>query len=192
MIAAGVEMVLKPESDIVFRGHAETEAQLIELAEREAIDVAILDVRVPGGNGIEICRRLCQRFASLRVLMLTSFSDESTVRGAFSAGASGYALKNISFDLLPLAIRQVHRGGIYLPAEIAAAAGLGPQSHLRTNDSVTEREGTIIRLIGEGKTNKEIAQLIGLSPHTVKFHIARLLKRHGFQTRAQLVRLVSE
>ena len=194
IIAAGLEMVLNATSDIVFRGVAHTQKDLFEMVEAERLDVAVLDIRLPEANGLDVCRRLREKYPATRALILTSVFEEWSVKTAFRAGATGYALKNISFDLVPLAIRQVHFGGIYLAPEIASrAAGLGvdttqlPQSGSAA--SITERQRDIIRLISEGKTNKEIALVIGVSYHTVKFHVSRLLESHGYHSRAQLVQL---
>lgn len=197
IIAAGLEAVLNATSDIVFRGVAQTQKDLFAMVESHRLDVVILDIRLPEANGLDVCRRLREKYPATRALILTSVFEEWSIKAAFPAGATGYALKNISFELVPLAIRQVHHGGIYLAPEIAArAAGLAIEAtqppHPGSTARITGRQRDIIRLIREGKSNKEIALEVGVSYHTVKFHVSRLLQSHGYHSRAQLVQLFKE
>jgi DNA-binding NarL/FixJ family response regulator len=185
VIAEGIRKVVEATPGIACVGVATNPAELEALLARHKIDVAILDVRLAGANGIDLCASLNQRFPNMRVLMLSSFGDSGVVRRALAAGASGFALKSIALDMLPAAIRQVKAGGIFLSSELVAEAmPSGPRSVQES--ALTPRETEIVQLVAEGKSNKEIARDLGLSSHTVKLHVSRLLKRFDYRRRSQL------
>ena len=186
VIAEGIRRIIEAITDICWGGAAATPAELEALLSHQRIDVAILDVRLVGANGIELCASLTARFPEMRVLMLSSFGDTATLRRALAAGASGFAVKSISLDMLPAAIRQVHAGGVYLSTEFVADSIRSRAGHGALDLSLTAREREIVFMVSEGKANKEIARELGLSSHTIKLHVGRLLKRFGYKSRSQL------
>lgn len=183
-IAEGIRAVIQKTPDITFCGCATNLKELNALLRTTRIDVAIFDVRLNGESAETICRIVRKSYPEMKILIFSSFFDQMILRKTFAAGASGYALKNIALDMLPTAIRQVNSGGIFLTPEIAAEAVL-PQLGGGTSQ-LSRREELIIELVAEGKTNKEIGILLGISPHTVKVYVSRLLKKFNLRSRSQI------
>lgn len=158
-------------------------------------DVAVLDVRLPDGSGIELCRELRSRFPELQCLMLTSFTEEKAMLDAFLAGASGYVIKDITGVDLVMAVRTVGSGRSLLdPRAVAALMSRlqsggpapGPLSDL------TEKECTALDLIGEGLTNRQIAARMFVAEKTVKNYVSHLLAKLGMTSRTQAAVLSTE
>jgi DNA-binding NarL/FixJ family response regulator len=191
VVAEGIARVVEPFDDIKCVGVAASAARLTEILGQHAVDVAILDVRLGSASGIELCASIRLRHPTVRVLMLSSFGDIGVVRRALAAGASGFAVKSIALDMLPAAIRQIHAGGTFLSPELMLGAMQLQPSPQPAGDGLSPREQEIVQLISAGKSNKEIARELGLSSHTVKLHVSRLLKRFSFQRRSQLSNLAS-
>jgi len=190
LIAEGVRRAVETAGDIICSGVATTPAEFEILLASKPADVALIDVRLGDANGIELCAALRKRYPQMRILILSSMIDPVVVRRALTAGASGFAAKSIRMDMLPAAIRQVHGGSIFLSSEL-----IGPSLPLSAEENrsanLTSREREIVLLVASGKGNKEIARDLGLSAHTVKMHVARLLKRFDFRSRSQLATLIS-
>ena len=191
VLAEGIRKVVEVSGDITCLGVSTSAPALEAFLEQQQVDVIILDVRLGSVDGIELCASLRKRHPAVRVLMLSSFSDTGAVRRAFAAGASGYALKSITLDMVPAAIRQVNAGGVFLSPEIMLD---NIQIHSRADlqsRPMTVREAEIVQSIAQGRTNKEIARDLGISSHTVKLHVSRLLKRFKFRSRSQLSHVLS-
>ncbi|MBJ7463070.1 MAG: response regulator transcription factor [Mycolicibacterium sp.] len=157
-------------------------------------DVAVLDVRLPDGNGVELCRDLLARMPDLRCLMLTSFTSEEAMLDAILAGASGYVVKDIKGMELARAIKDVGAGRSLLDNRAAAAlmAKLRESSeHSDPLSGLTAQERTLLGLIGEGLTNKQIAARMFLAEKTIKNYVSRLLAKLGMERRAQAAAFVS-
>lgn len=151
-------------------------------------DVAVLDVRLPDGNGIELCRDLLSALPELRCLMLTSFTSDEAMLEAILAGASGYVVKDIRGMELAQAIKDVGAGKSLLDNRAAAAlmAKLrGSAEHQDPLSGLTERERTLLGLLGEGLTNRQIAARMFLAEKTVKNYVSRLLAKLGMERRTQ-------
>ncbi|WP_280266511.1 response regulator transcription factor [Nocardia wallacei] len=151
-------------------------------------DVAVLDVRLPDGNGIELCRDLLSRFDELRCLILTSYTDEQAMLDAILAGASGYVIKDIKGMELAAAIKAVGSGRSLLDNRAAAAL----MERLRRSTqpdgplaSLTEQERKLLDLLGDGLTNRQIAERMFLAEKTVKNYVSRLLAKLGMERRTQ-------
>src|SRR6201998_4649468 len=151
-------------------------------------DVAVLDVRLPDGNGIELCRDLLSDLPELRCLMLTSFTSDEAMLEAILAGASGYVVKDIRGMELARAIKDVGAGKSLLDNRAAAAlmAKLrGAAEHSDPLSGLTDRERTLLGLLSEGLTNKQIAARMFLAEKTVKNYVSRLLAKLGMERRTQ-------
>lgn len=151
-------------------------------------DVAVLDVRLPDGNGIELCRDLLSELPELRCLMLTSFTSDEAMLEAILAGASGYVVKDIRGMELAQAIKDVGAGKSLLDNRAAAAlmAKLrGAAEHSDPLSGLTERERTLLGLLSEGLTNRQIAARMFLAEKTVKNYVSRLLAKLGMERRTQ-------
>ncbi|MFD9434298.1 response regulator [Streptomyces sp. NPDC060002] len=198
VVRRGLTDLLDAEPDISVIGDAGTVDHALARGPALRPDVAVLDVRLPDGDGISVCRELRSQMPELACLMLTSFDDEEALLDAIMAGASGYVLKQIKGSDLVSAVRTVASGQSMLdpattarlmrslradPAETPAVP-----SELA---SLSPRERDILALIGDGLTNREIGKKLYLSEKTVKNHISRLLAKLGVQRRVQAAVLAS-
>ncbi len=151
-------------------------------------DVAVLDVRLPDGNGIELCRDLLSAVPELRCLMLTSFTSDEAMLEAILAGASGYVVKDIKGLELARAIKEVGAGKSLLDNRAAAALMTRLRGGVEKKDplaALTEQERTLLGLLGEGLTNRQIADRMFLAEKTVKNYVSRLLAKLGMERRTQ-------
>ena len=158
-------------------------------------DVAVLDVRLPDGNGIELCRDLLSKMPDLRCLMLTSFTSDEAMLDAILAGASGYVVKDIKGMELAKAIKDVGAGRSLLDNRAAAALMARLRGAAERSDplsGLTEQERVLLGLLGEGLTNKQIAARMFLAEKTVKNYVSRLLAKLGMERRTQAAVFVSK
>jgi len=198
VVRRGLSDLLDAEEDISVVGDAENVEHALVRAPAVRPHVAVLDVRLPDGDGITVCRELRDQMPELAVLMLTSFDDEDALLDAIMAGASGYVLKQIKGSDLVSAVRTVASGQSMLDpattarlmrslrAEPAQTPEMAPELA-----SLSPREREILALIGDGLTNREIGKRLYLSEKTVKNHISRLLAKLGVQRRVQAAVLAS-
>ena len=193
LVRRGVRELLEGEGDIEVVGEASTAAEALARVPAARPQVAVLDVRLPDGDGVTVCRELRSQFPDLACLMLTSFSDDEALMGAVMAGASGYVLKDIRGGDLVGAVRTVAAGGSLLDArstaQVLARMRERPKDPL---DVLTEQERKILELIGEGLTNRQIGERLYLAEKTVKNHVSSLLAKLGLQRRTQAAVLVTE
>jgi two-component system response regulator DevR len=205
VVRRGLRDLLGAEPDMEVVGEAATAAQALARGPALRPDVAVLDVRLPDGDGITVCRELRGLLPELSCLMLTSFDDDDALLDAIMAGAAGYVLKQIKGSDLVSAVRTVASGQSMLdPATTARlmrslrgpeAYGDGqdegdPSSEGRLAD-LTERERDILALVGEGLTNRQIGLRLFLSEKTVKNNISRLLAKLGVERRIQAAVMAS-
>ena len=182
-----------PELDVV--GEAGSVAQALARIPALQPDVAVLDVRLPDGNGIELCRDLLSRLPNLRCLMLTSFTSDEAMLDAILAGASGYVVKDIKGMELAQAIKEVGAGRSVLDNRAAAAlmAKLrGAAEHSDPLSGLSDQERVLLDLLGEGLTNKQIAARMFLAEKTVKNYVSRLLAKLGMERRTQAAVFISK
>ncbi|WP_328494678.1 response regulator transcription factor [Streptomyces sp. NBC_00414] len=191
VVRRGVHDLLNDEPDITVVGEAATADQALVRVPALRPHVAVLDVRLPDGDGVTVCRELRSRMPDLACLMLTSFDDEEALLDSIMAGASGYVLKQIKGADLVSAVRVVAAGQSLLDPSAAARlmarlrAGDRPKEEPDALPGLTEREREILALIGEGLTNRQIGQRLFLAEKTVKNHISRLLAKLGVERRIQ-------
>ncbi|WP_063131314.1 response regulator [Nocardia fusca] len=196
IVRRGVADLIESEPDMEVIGEAANASQALARIPALRPDVAVLDVRLPDGNGIELCRELLSAGRGLRCLMLTSFTDEQAMLDAILAGASGYVVKDITSLDLTSAIRQVGTGKSLLDNRAAATlmakfraeaeAATGPLAGL------TDQERTLLMLLGEGLTNRQIAGRMFLAEKTVKNYVSRLLTKLGVERRTQAAVIASK
>ncbi|MEV0976417.1 response regulator transcription factor [Streptomyces sp. NPDC049915] len=190
VVRRGVHDLLNDEPDITVVGEAATVEQALVRVPALRPDVAVLDVRLPDGDGVTVCRELRSNMSDLACLMLTSFDDEEALLDSIMAGASGYVLKQIRGSDLVSAVRTVARGQSLLDPSattklMARLRGGQQQAEPDALPGLTEREREILALIGEGLTNRQIGQRLYLAEKTVKNHISRLLAKLGVERRIQ-------
>ena len=195
IVRRGVADVLETDPSLTVVGEAKNAAQALARVPALRPDVAVLDVRLPDGDGVSVCRELRATMPDLRVIMLTSYSDDEALFEAIMAGASGYLLKQILGQDLVSAVRTVAGGGSLLdPTATAAvldrmrraAEATGPLAKL------SEQERTVLLLIGEGLTNRQIGARMFLAEKTVKNYVSHLLAKLGLERRTQAAILATE
>ncbi|WUD72335.1 response regulator transcription factor [Streptomyces sp. NBC_00510] len=199
VVRRGLHDLLDAEPDIEVAGEAGTVDHALARAPALRPDVAILDVRLPDGDGIGVCRELRSRMPGLACLMLTSFDDDDALLDAIMAGAAGYVLKQIKGSDLVSAVRTVASGQSMLdPATTARLMNSlreqeqPPEPQDEALAGLTPREREILELIGEGLTNRQIGQRLFLSEKTVKNHISRMLGKLGVERRIQAAVLATQ
>ncbi|MEU5302691.1 response regulator [Streptomyces noursei] len=199
VVRRGVQDLLDTEPDIEVVGDAGTAGQALARGPALRPDVAVLDVRLPDGDGVTVCRELRSRMPHVACLILTSFDDDDALLDAIMSGASGYVLKEIKGTDLVAAVRTVASGRSMLdPATTARLmrrlrgqdADTRPEEDALSGLSGRERE--ILELIGEGLTNRQIGARLYLSEKTVKNHISRLLAKLGVERRIQAAVLATQ
>jgi two-component system response regulator DevR len=175
-----------PELEVIGDAGSVSEAKVRIAASKP--DVAVLDVRLPDGSGIELCRDLLSDLPELRCLMLTSFTSDEAMLEAILAGASGYVIKDIRGMELAQAIKDVGAGKSLLDNRAAAALMAKLRGAAKHNDplsGLTDRERTLLGLLSEGLTNRQIAARMFLAEKTVKNYVSRLLAKLGMERRTQ-------
>ena len=195
VVRVGIRELLSAQDDLEVVGEASSVTEALTRVPAVAPDVAVLDVRLPDGNGIELCRELLSRLPDLKCLMLTSFTDDEALFDAIMAGASGFVLKRIVGSDLTTAVRTVAAGGSLLDARSTAALLNRIRRERENGDPVrmlTEQERTVLDLIGEGLTNKQIADKMFLAEKTVKNYVSHLLAKLGLERRTQAAVLASK
>jgi DNA-binding NarL/FixJ family response regulator len=188
VVRRGVAELLSGEPGFEIVGEASTAAEAVARIPALRPDVAVLDVRLPDGNGVEVCREVRSRVPELACLMLTSFADDEALFDAIMAGASGYVLKQIRGNDLVDAVRRIAAGESLLdPAATARVL-----ERLRRGDetdprlaSLSEQERRILELIGEGLTNREIGERMFLAEKTIKNYVSTMLSKLGMSRRTE-------
>ena len=182
-----------PELDVV--GEAGTVAEAMSRIPAADPDVAVLDVRLPDGNGIELCRDLLSRTPELRCLILTSYTSDEAMLDAILAGASGYVVKDIKGMELARAVKDVGAGRSLLDNRAAAALMSQLRNATEKQDplsGLTDQERALLGLLSEGLTNKQIADRMFLAEKTVKNYVSRLLAKLGMERRTQAAVFAAE
>jgi DNA-binding NarL/FixJ family response regulator len=187
IVRRGLSELLETHEDLQVTAQAGSleEALVIDL---DAVDVAVLDVRLPDGSGVDLCRSLRERRPDLACLMLTSFPDNEAIIASVLAGAKGYVLKNVRGDDLVNAIRRVANGETLLTTEQVERARERLRRQIAEDirlESLSPQEQRILELLSEGLSNREIAAEMFLAEKTVKNYVSNLLAKLGFQRRTE-------
>jgi DNA-binding NarL/FixJ family response regulator len=190
VVREGLRALLDRREGMRVVGEAGSVAQAIEVALREKPDVVVMDVRLPDGSGVEACREIRAEIPETRMIMLTSYADEEAVMASILAGASAYLLKQTRGQQLAEAVEAVARGESLLDPQVTlrvleqvrnVASGKAGEGQ----SQLTETEHKILKLIAEGKTNKEIAAEIYLSDKTVKNYVSSILSKLNMRRRSE-------
>ncbi|MFJ5230289.1 response regulator [Kitasatospora sp. NPDC088391] len=195
VVRRGVHDLLSMEGDIAVVGEAGTAAEALNRIPAVHPDVAVLDVRLPDGNGVEVCREIRSQDPSVKCLMLTSFSDDEALFDSIMAGASGYVLKAIRGTDLLSAVRDVAAGKSLLDpvatSRVLARLRDGGEKEDERIAQLTKQERRILDLIGEGMTNRQIGNELHLAEKTVKNYVSSLLAKMGMERRTQAAAYVA-
>ncbi len=183
ILREGVCSLLALQSDIEVVGEASDGAEALELLAEAAVDVVIMDMVMPRMNGLEATREIKRRWPGVKILILSMYDDDAYVQQVIEAGASGYVLKRVATEDLVQAIRTVHSGASFLYPPIAAKL-IDDYRRLARGDArpdaggvLTPREREVLRLIAEGNTNQDIADILGLSRKTVESHRGNIMRK---------------
>ncbi|TGA99325.1 response regulator transcription factor [Streptomyces sp. MZ04] len=186
VVRRGLRTFLEVQDDIEVVGEASDGAEGVAQAEKLKPDVVLMDVKMPGMDGVDALRKLRELANPARVLIVTSFTEQRTVVPALRAGAAGYVYKDVDPDALAGAIRSVHAGHVLLQPEVAGAL-LSQEANIGQGrgGSLTEREREVLGLIADGRSNREIARALVLSEKTVKTHVSNILMKLDLADRTQ-------
>ncbi|GAA1548813.1 response regulator transcription factor [Streptomyces albidochromogenes] len=187
VVRRGLRTFLEVQDDIEVVGEAADGAEGVARAEELRPDVVLMDIKMPGTDGIDALRKLRELANPARVLIVTSFTEQRTVVPALRAGASGYVYKDVDPDALAGAIRSVHAGHVLLQPEVAGALLAQEDGNGGTGrgSTLTEREREVLTLIADGRSNREIARALVLSEKTVKTHVSNILMKLDLSDRTQ-------
>ena len=188
LVRRGIGALLNAEDDMEVVGEASTAAQARGRIRATRPDVAVLDVRLPDGSGIDVCRNIRSDLPETRCLMLTGYDDDDAIYAAVLAGAAGYVIKDIRGSTLVESVRAVAAGRSLLDPALNRRVVERINEHHDTDprlNSLTMRERQILPLVAEGLTNREIGDRLGLAEKTVKNYLSGLLSKLGLQRRTQ-------
>jgi DNA-binding NarL/FixJ family response regulator len=184
VVRQGIAVLLSVHEDMLVVGEAADGAEAIRLTQAAQPDVVLLDLKLPGVDGLAVLTELRERGSPARALVLTSAADHSQVALALQAGAAGFLYKDVDPDALVRAIRSVHDGNTLLAPEAAGLLGAGQQAP-RGIAALTAREREVLSLLADGRSNREIARILGVSEKTVKTHVSSVLAKLGVADRTQ-------
>jgi two-component system, NarL family, response regulator DevR len=188
IVRRGLAHLFETQADIELVGEAGTAEEALSRIPPTRPDVALLDVRLPDGDGVEVCREIRSRYPEIHCLMLTSFADDEALFDAIMAGASGYLLKQVKSDEIVEAVRLVAKGESLLDPAVTGSVlerlRKGPEEDERLA-KLTSQERNILELIADGLTNRQISEQIHLAEKTVKNYVSNLLTKLGMERRTQ-------
>jgi DNA-binding NarL/FixJ family response regulator len=195
LVRSGLRVLMADHPDLEVVGEAATGAEAVQLVRNVRPDVVVMDIRMPGMDGIEATRQVTAGPATTRVLMLTTFDDDDHVYGALRAGASGFVVKDMELDDILAAIRVVAAGDALIApsvtrrliADFVGRPVAAPERSPRPVEGLTEREWEVLTLVGRGRSNSEIAEELFITVATAKSHMSRLFTKLGARDRVHLV-----
>ncbi|MEU2741094.1 response regulator transcription factor [Streptomyces sp. NPDC007095] len=195
LVRSGLRVLMADHPDLEVVGEAATGAEAVQLVRNVSPDVVVMDIRMPGMDGIEATRQVTAGPATTRVLMLTTFDDDDHVYGALRAGASGFVVKDMELDDILAAIRVVAAGDALIApsvtrrliADFVGRPVAAPERPPRPVEGLTEREWEVLTLVGRGRSNSEIAEELFITVATAKSHVSRLFAKLGARDRVHLV-----
>lgn len=186
LVRAGLRALFAHVQDIEIIGEAASVAEAVEGAARLAPDVVLMDLRLPDGTGLDACREILSSAPDIRILFLTSYSDEQAVMSTVLAGAAGYLLKDIEYRALVGAIRDVAAGRPIMDPRVTEPM-IGK---LRRAEALSAQERRVLELVVQGKTNKQIAIALALSEKTVKNYLSNAFQKLGISRRGEAAALL--
>jgi len=187
LVRQGIRALLETDPEFTVVGEGGSGSATVAAVTRAAIDVLLLDVRMPDKNGIEVIRDLSQKGELPPTLILTTFDDDAAVIDGIRSGARGFLLKDASFEQLASAIRALASGTTAFQPATAERLFHAPPVHEATHDQLTEREIEVVRLMAGGFSNKEIAHALGTAEGTIKNHVSNILAKLGARDRTRAV-----
>jgi two-component system response regulator DevR len=190
VVRLGLRSLLERQPDLVVVGEAETAQEAVSAVESLAPDVVVLDIRLPGRSGVEVCAEIKRRRPETKIVVLTSYAEDEVLLDAIAAGAEGYVLKQVGSDDLVRALRRVGRGERLLDPRLtdqvfAKLRQMRERERAEAFADLSEQELRVLALVTEGKTNREIGEALYLSEKTVRNYVSDILTKLGHTSRAQ-------
>lgn len=190
IVRRGIAQLIDAEPGLEVIGESETVRGALGRIEATTPDIVVLDVHLPDGNGIDLCRRIRSTYPGIGCLILTAYDDDTASIAAVMAGASGYVLKNVRGRSLVDGIHRVARGESLITREMSERVHASVRSHVETRQDpqvdLTLRERQALQLITEGLTNRQIGERLGIAEKTVKNYVSGLLAKLGMERRTQV------
>jgi DNA-binding NarL/FixJ family response regulator len=194
IVREGVRALLTLSDDMAVVGEAANGREAIDLARRLKPDVILMDIAMPGLGGLEATIEIRKEDPQVKILVLTQYEDREYIRRFLKAGVSGYVLKKAAGSDLTSAIRAVYRGGLVLDPEVAReamreqAGSAAPGAAADPYDALTDREKQVLKLVAEGHSNKDVAELLGISVKTAMSHREHIMQKLDLHSRTELIR----
>ncbi len=192
VVRSGLSKFLMVNKDLELVAEASDGAEAVQMAGMHKPDVILMDLMMPGMDGITATREIHQKYPQIKVIALTSFSEQNMVQGALQAGATGYLQKNVTAVELGNAIRSAYNGRMTLSQEAVQALAASATGGYVPGNELTERERDVLKGMVEGLNNNEIAEKLFISLGTVKFHISNIFQKLGVDSRVEAVKLAIE
>ncbi|AFM42483.1 response regulator containing a CheY-like receiver domain and an HTH DNA-binding domain [Desulfosporosinus acidiphilus SJ4] len=188
---AGIKVLLEMQPDFKVVGEAEDGAKALALVRELQPEVVLMDIAMPGVDGLSSARQIIETAPSTKIILLTQHENKEYIQPALKIGAKGYVLKRAAADELVMAIRAVHQGKSFLDSNVTSTIladyCLDGKKSTETNSiQLSEREREILVMLARGYSNRQIAELLKISPKTVDFHCARIMKKLGIKGRVAL------
>jgi len=191
VVREGIVATLEDDPEFTVVGAAGSAEDALPVVRSQRPDVILLDLELPGMDGIQAIPQLTAAHPEARIVILTAYDTDERVLGAIRSGAKGYLLKGAGLEEIARAIRAVHGGGSYLEPRIAGKV-FAEVSAPRRSTALTRREREVLKLVADGRSNKQIARALKITERTVKFHITTILNKLGAENRAQAVALAAQ
>jgi two-component system, NarL family, response regulator LiaR len=192
VVRSGLSKFLMVNKDLELVGEASDGSEAVKMVSLRKPDVVLMDLMMPGVDGITATREIHEKFPNVKVIALTSFSEQNMVQGALQAGASGYLQKNVTATELGNAIRSAYAGRMTLSPEAAQVLANSVSQPQLPGNELTERERDVLRCMVEGLNNNEIAEKLVISLGTVKFHVSNIFQKLGVDSRVEAVKAAIE
>ena len=192
VVRSGLSKFLMVNKDLELVGEASDGAEAVQMVALRQPDLVLMDLMMPGMDGISATREIHQNYPHVKVIALTSFSEQNMVQGALQAGAIGYLQKNVTAAELSIAIHSACAGKMTLSPEAALALAQSVAQPQIRGEQLTDRERDVLRCMVEGLNNNEIAEQLVVSLGTVKFHISNIFRKLGVDSRVEAVKMTIE
>jgi len=193
IVRTGVRLMLSSEDDLCVEGEAGTADEALQLVSKQDFDVALVDIAMPGRNGLDLLRLLRNEKPRLAILMLSTYAEDIYAVRALKLGAAGYIAKDSSSSTLVNAVRKVAAGGKYVsPALVEKLATIVGGDSVSSHEALSNRELEVLKLIAAGESLVNIATTLHLSPHTVTTYRTRILRKMGLTSNAEMTRFAIE
>ena len=189
MVRDGLRVFLSMYDDLLIVAEAEDGAEAFDLCAQVQPDVILMDIVMPNVDGPSATARIREAFPQVQIIALTSFLEEDLVQGAIQAGASGYLLKDVNPGKLAQAIRDAHQGHPTIASAAARVLAQAARQPVPVGTDLTPRERQVLALLAEGRTNKQIAEALTVSPGTIRLHVSNILSKLEVSNRTEAARL---